>query len=535
VKKILGAQNTVPLLIAILFAAHAFFYFVNLGSDAVDDAYISFRYALNAIRGHGLVFNPTERVEGFTNFLWTVMFIPLEGAHMDAGRASMIIGGLFGLGVIFLTLRFSKLAGAPPAVGWLAAFFLAADGSFVLWSVGGLETPMFAFLIFAGAMAYVLENKAERRTINDKRWPNFVRHLNNYPVSGIFFALAAMTRPEGAFVFAITIAHQAAWRLLAERRLLSNRDLARVVGFAALFGPYWLARWGYYHSFLPNSFHAKVNTTGPLAQIERGWNHLSQFVGVHLGWLIAAPPLVNLATSVAKATTNPRSRDSSLFILRAFWTTYFASILAVYLAYIVYVGGDWSVGRFFVPLLALYYILFSAGLVDMWHWFVEKLGRAGDVWLKSAGIGVAALLVFALNLASSWKGEYGIYIKDFEAGKATVARETMGKWLKTNAPRGTLIAVDAAGQVPYFSELPAVDMFGINDLHIGRMNVDTLGQGTPGHEKMDIVYVILRQPEYVIIYGDLFDSVKEYERAPATWTYDESLKKFLTLYQKRKP
>ena len=83
--------------------------------------------------------------------------------------------------------------------------------------------------------------------------------------------------------------------------------------------------------------------------------------------------------------------------------------------------------------------------------------------------------------------------------------------------------------------LPAVDMFGINDLHIGRMNVESLGQGTPGHEKMDIVYVILRQPEYVIIYGDLFDSVKEYERAPVTWTNDELLKKFLTLYQKRKP
>jgi hypothetical protein len=110
----------------------------------------------------------------------------------------------------------------------------------------------------------------------------------------------------------------------------------------------------------------------------------------------------------------------------------------------------------------------------------------------------------------------------------------MGKWLKANAPRGTLIAVDAAGQVPYFSELPAIDMFGINDLHIGRLPVPTLGQGTPGHEKFDLVYVVQRQPQYVVIFGNLLDSVKEYERAPVEWTKDWQLYKFLTLYKIKK-
>jgi arabinofuranosyltransferase len=39
----------------------------------VDDAYISFRYARNLIEGHGLVFNPGEKVEGYTNFLWVLI------------------------------------------------------------------------------------------------------------------------------------------------------------------------------------------------------------------------------------------------------------------------------------------------------------------------------------------------------------------------------------------------------------------------------------------------------------------------------
>src|SRR5436190_24091094 len=37
-----------------------------------DDAFISFRYVWHLVNGHGLVFNPGERVEGYTNFLWVL-------------------------------------------------------------------------------------------------------------------------------------------------------------------------------------------------------------------------------------------------------------------------------------------------------------------------------------------------------------------------------------------------------------------------------------------------------------------------------
>ncbi len=512
------------LLLSGIFLAHSLFYFWALGTDAVDDAYISFRYAQNAIRGYGLVFNAGERVEGFTNFLWTALMIPLEGAGVDVGRTSMLLGALLALALMWLVVRFAKIVAAPRGTGILAAALLAVDGSFVLWSISGLETVMFAFLIFAGGLLYVREQDG-RRPMTDDRNPSSVLPLpSNFPFSGIFFALAAMTRPEGLFVFAITVAHQAAWRLLTERRLFTLRDILRGVAFAAIFAPYWLGRWYYYKSFLPNSFHAKVSASGPAAQIQRGWNHLAQFVGVHLGWVITIPPIVALSSIVRSAVKNRRS----------FWISYFTMIIIPYSAYIVYVGGDWSVGRFFVPFLPMFYLLFSTGLVDMWKWFVEsRVASWGERLVHLGKIGVM-LLVSAIFLWSSWGGEYGIYIRSFDAGRATEARVTMGKWLKANAPRGTLIAVDAAGQVPYFSELPTIDMFGINDLHIGRLPVPTLGQGTPGHEKFDLTYVIARQPEYVVIYGNLLDNVKEYERAPIEWTDDPELLKFLTLYRRRK-
>ena len=37
-----------------------------------DDAFISFRYVRNLLEGHGLVFNPGERFEGYSNFPWTL-------------------------------------------------------------------------------------------------------------------------------------------------------------------------------------------------------------------------------------------------------------------------------------------------------------------------------------------------------------------------------------------------------------------------------------------------------------------------------
>ncbi|HEU4929482.1 MAG TPA: hypothetical protein VFU38_06595, partial [Candidatus Krumholzibacteria bacterium] len=46
-----------------------------------DDAFISFRYAENLVSGNGLVFNIGERVEGMSNFLWTLWI----GAGMGLG------------------------------------------------------------------------------------------------------------------------------------------------------------------------------------------------------------------------------------------------------------------------------------------------------------------------------------------------------------------------------------------------------------------------------------------------------------------
>lgn len=61
----------------------------------IDDAYISFRYAKNLIKGQGLVYNPGELVEGYTNPLWVLLLAPFIGLGFDPGRISQVLGGAF--------------------------------------------------------------------------------------------------------------------------------------------------------------------------------------------------------------------------------------------------------------------------------------------------------------------------------------------------------------------------------------------------------------------------------------------------------
>ncbi|MBI4671876.1 MAG: hypothetical protein HY741_09455 [Chloroflexi bacterium] len=529
--------------IALVLVANALWFYSTLGWDAVDDAYISYVYARNVILGHGLTFNPSERVEGFSNFLWTAMMTPIVALNLDVGRLSSALGVAFGIGVLALVIRFPRWLGIPALIGWMAALFLAVDGSFALWSVSGLETPMFAFLIALGAFLYVQEQGNGTNA--------FIRLTKEkFPFSGIVFALAAMTRPEAGAVFALVVAHQVAWRLMDQRKLFTRGDVARVISFVALFVPYWLLRWRYYQAFLPNSFYAKVSVGGPIAQITRGWEHVQQFVGVHLGWVILLPAVIALVVVSARylrrgnagagnaAASVPyngvdagreRSPQRSDTVRRAFFGfTLFATIILMYGVYIVYVGGDWSVGRFFVPMLAFVYLLIAAGI----YWMIEFILHRFASRRAQGAMLLAILVALALWFASAYNGEYKIFIGGFDAALATEARITAGRWLKENVSPGTWIAVDAAGQVPYFSELPAIDMFGINDIHIGRMPVANLGSGTPGHEKFDLGYIIARAPKYVVIYGTLFDNVTEYKRAQMKWTANPALEEFLTIYER---
>jgi arabinofuranosyltransferase len=209
-----------------------------------------------------------------------------------------------------------------------------------------------------------------------------------------------------------------------------------------------------------------------------------------------------------------------------------------YGAYITYVGGDWSVGRFFVPVLPLFYALVAGGVTIALEWLQSQIRRqsASSAWIWTASrAGTTLGLAFGLFLTSSLDGEKALFLDPFDARLAGRARTEMGLWLRGNVPDDTYIAVDAAGQIPFYSNLRALDLYGLNDLNIAHRSVQDMGHGTPGHEKMDMDYVIfVAQPDYIIIYGTAFDwlSAFSYRRVDLPWTEDPTLKAFLGIYQR---
>jgi len=76
--------------------------------------------------------------------------------------------------------------------------------------------------------------------------------------------------------------------------------------------------------------------------------------------------------------------------------------------------------------------------------------------------------------------------------------QAIGMWLGQTFPKETVVALNAAGIVPYESGLPTIDMLGLNDSHIAHVDVEP-GKGALGHEKHDAKYVLSLAPDVVIL------------------------------------
>jgi arabinofuranosyltransferase len=418
----------------------------------VDDAFIGFRYARNLVDGHGLVFNPGERVEGYTNFLWVVLIAPFLALSVDAELVARILGLLCGAGALAAVVRFAPRPPAAPEAVWFAPLLLASCPPFAVWTTAGMETPLFTCLV-AWSAGLALEG-AERNVLR--------------PAAAGLAGVASLTRPEG-IGFAVVLAAL----LLALQR--GRPGLARAFGrwwltFLAVFLPYFVWRWTFYGDPLPNTFYAKVGADP--AQVLRGLRYLHRFFAENGYGLVL--PLVGLLWSGRTAATVVLGGTS----------------LAL-LGYVALVGGDGlPMYRFLVPALPLFFLSVA-------------LGMAGVVARLGAGRGVrigAAILVVGLCAGTALRAYRGPSARSVARSRTEVAAwKAVGAWFAANAPPDASIAVLTAGAIPYLSRLEAIDMLGLNDRRIARREMPGLGRGPAGHEKYDTEYVLSRRPTYVVI------------------------------------
>ena len=486
-----------------------------------DDAMISMRYARNFAEGHGLVWNPGERVEGYSNFLWTLV---MSGVHAvgfsdtGASLAMMVIGAVLLLGATFVVGRICRtVAPGRELARGVAMALTASFYPLVYWTLRGLEVGLAALLIATAVLlALRLTDGWDRRA----GW-------------GLAATLAAtvLTRDD-LLLPAVLILAFVAWRVPRQAR---RRVLARLVGAVVVaVGAHTAFRLAYYGDALPNTYYLKLDGIGLWTRVRRG------LTVVAYTWLqeLYAPLLLAAALVLTRRLRLHRAAVllGVLFLAQC--------------AYCVYVGGDAFEAvrfsnRYIAPVVPLLAILAGMGL--------DELVRApAERWRLTAGIG-GAIGVVALLQVKDWLPTdlFDVPVSDgvnvlrplaalvcaaVLVGSVALRRRTptagpriavlssavlalalmfavnarpLKTWVSSNAqdvtlfesfvrqgvdirdltPPETTVAMTGAGNIAYFDHRPAIDLLGKMDPVVAKGPPKPI-DFRPGHDKWNYPYSI---------------------------------------------
>ena len=434
----------------------------------VDDAFITYRHVQHLLEGHGLVFNVGERVEGYSSVLWALLLAAGGLVGIPVPTVAKLLGAVAGLVTVVAVAPFGRhVLGLTPNESVGAALLLAAVSPFAFWAGGGVEAPLFALMVLTLWWGYhTLENASVRRLL-------------------ALFALAGLlewTRPEGAVagvVLAIAL-------LFDQRRRLRSVMLGST-SFFLLVGGHLVWRFAYYGAWLANPTYVK--TGHGLAGVPRGLAYAIGGLTVEMLILLYVP-----AAFAVVAARPGRSSTPGGGRLPAQWTL--AAIVAGYLCFIILLGGDslykQRFGAHLAPLLAL---LAIDGLRRG-----RIAGSAGHRGILAATCAVAAGLVLPITWYTFHRGSSLSTVRQIEDRWVE-----LGRSLEARSPTELLLATNVAGKLPYFSRRPTLDMYGLTDAHIARVEAVGLGTGIPTHERADPAYVLRREPD--LIFAAVLDNL----------------------------
>lgn len=256
------------------------FHAVWFSTWLIEDAAISYAYAVNVASGEGFVPTPgAEPVEGFSNPTWTLLLAASSFVGLDPWMMGKLYGVGFGLLAIPLVWAWARRMAPEDDGNWalVAPLVLAMSTQHTLWAASGLENGLFNLLLAAGAVRMLMEGEQPR-----------------WGVSGVLLGLLAITRPE-APMYAGMIA------LIGGIPALQ----AGGVRWAASFLVGGIVPFGTWHAFrywtfaweLPNTYYAKQTDEKfqPFAWNRKGWSYLRNWalVSVH-GFVV---PLFTLGQS----------------------------------------------------------------------------------------------------------------------------------------------------------------------------------------------------------------------------------------------
>jgi arabinofuranosyltransferase len=426
-----------------------------------DDAFISFVYSRNLAEHGELVFNQgMDPVEGYTNFLWTILLGLLMVVGLLPEITSLVLGTGFAIGTLVVVHRTSAhIWRGRSAWDLVAPALLALSAGFACWSSGGLETQMFTFWV-ALAIHFYLTGDEDGRALRRVGWA---------------LALAAMTRPEGLLVAGIIGVHRVIVMLVRERRVRPSRDELLCLGwFLVVWVPWFAWRWWYYGYPFPNTYYVKA--AGPASAAyhaemrEVGLHYVAQFLR-HSGLLYAAP-LALVGLLVAR----PWSR-------RFLFGSLGAAMTLAYLYYTVGVGGDFmGLHRFVMPLFPIGALAVAGGL----RLATRLVHRQRVIAVAAALALLGAHGAYQIRLTwesmrwGNFKSDRGIdtpaYLRVYAHDRALI-----GEHMRPCFREDDFAIFGGAGAKPYYARVRGIDVYGLVSERIG--HDEPRKNPRPGHNK----------------------------------------------------
>ncbi|WP_328446342.1 hypothetical protein [Amycolatopsis sp. NBC_00438] len=418
-----------------------------LFATVTEDALVSFRYAANIAEGNGPVFNPGERVEGYTNFLWLVLIaLPRAAFGADVQTTAIVFGVLSALGCVLLSYFLVNrvvVAATPadaeprPAIGVAAAVLTAAAGGLAVYGPSGSEVPLFVLLVLA-----VCYSLAARRPV----------------VAGVLVAFAVMTSPEGLVVGVfggLWLAGAA-----AKKQHTWWAPAGYILGALVFLIPRLAWRLTFYQHYVPAPLAAKLG--GPFGtQVAGGWPYLSGFALVHQGFLL-------LALVAAVALLLRRAAGAALESRALIWLMF--AMAAGLAAAAVLSGGDagpsWRLLAGVPPLLAVGSVAAYGVLtadVEVKPSPRPRAWPAGTRLVPVAACGLAGIAVLVSVFSPDMLGR----VRDWRTYGTELTE--IGGWLGTYLPPGSVVSAAAPGALSARGgQLLIIDVLGRTDDHIAR-------------------------------------------------------------------
>lgn len=267
-----------------------------------DDAYITFRSIDNFVRGYGLRWNITERVQTFTHPLWLLVITGFYWLSGEPYYTSLALSATFSLLAVSI---YVVLLSRTYCLALVAAAALILSKAFVDYSTSGLENPLSHLLVGLFCWLYL-------------RWPD--RRLGWLP---LVVSIAALNRLD-------TLVSLLPPLLYAVKQHTSRKTIYH---FTAGFLP--LLAWEifslvYYGFFMPNTALAKLNVDLPRDEL------LRQGMYYLLDSLQRDPLTLFVIVSATVVALVSRSTKS----------LYLQAGVLLHLFYTLWAGGDFMSGRF---------------------------------------------------------------------------------------------------------------------------------------------------------------------------------------------